>query len=401
MFLARAMKPRAAQAELTGNYHNANTRRNRKSEPLWKRLRLSSSSPLTFLIILVSLSLVLVLWVSMATRFSQDIVNLTPNEELNASKALFLRYNRTLHTGLGDRLTVMACVAALAEAAGANKVYVPWYFDETRPDFFLAYRLEVVKQYIQFPPNMIVLSFEDFNREARDALDIEFDTEGLVPSYFAFDGVYTIARRTMRLPSIFKPVNQREFEAAYRRISKGFRAMRMPDAYHQMPSFFVAVHIRGHDKPAAFDDFDTLDVLKKIPEHIHLEIMSDDVALRERIFKGLGRRREEMVCATVKDRVPRDLCDLGVFLKADAIVQHSREGWSAFSSFAAMIKGIPLLNTWIDAGDPQRHRRHVGLLSEFDNQYGGCPHELMNAQREDVSRAFIDDICDMARRTKY
>lgn len=50
------------------------------------------------------------------------------------------------------------------------------------------------------------------------------------------------------------------------------------------------------------------------------------------------------------------LQDMSVMFGASAILQHAPGGWSSFSSFPALARRIPLLNTWLKPGDNRQTR---------------------------------------------
>ena len=87
--------------------------------------------------------------------------------------------------------------------------------------------------------------------------------------------------------------------------------------------------------------------------------------------------------------------DFDLLLGATGIIQHSKKGWSSYSSVAAMVSAVPLLNTWITSNSEDNSSKYVGesnvpnVLAGFDSN-GGVPAELKSAQRKEDVRVFMD-----------
>ena len=97
----------------------------------------------------------------------------------------------------------------------------------------------------------------------------------------------------------------------------------------------------------------------------------------------------------MSDASANRLCDFAVLLNATAIIQHATNAWSSYSSVPAMIRGIPLLNTWIGPNDvATQNTSMVGLLRYFEEN-GGCPVELRSSKRNEQISAFVDIVVRM------
>jgi hypothetical protein len=80
-----------------------------------------------------------------------------------AQPAQPLRYNRALHTGFGDRLSVMLNVAAAA-ATMSRDVYVFWHGGTGTQKHHSVMSLDEVEKYVVWPKNLKVLPKDEFDR---------------------------------------------------------------------------------------------------------------------------------------------------------------------------------------------------------------------------------------------
>ncbi len=183
------------------------------------------------------------------------------------------------------------------------------------------------------------------------------------------------------------------FFEAYRRVAREFVLKnRQNMAVPGLPEGkYVVLHVRGKDKSnAPLSEFETVNVLTKVPSELTVVAISDDDTLLESIIsnQSLSRLRimklPEIVEEVAKHgKYEAIFRDLRVLMAASGIVQHSPNGWSAYSSVAAMIREIPLINTWIGRpADPDRQGFVLGTLQGF-NRVGGVPEELQSANRAD------------------
>jgi hypothetical protein len=81
--------------------------------------------------------------------------------------------------------------------------------------------------------------------------------------------------------------------------------------------------------------------------------------------------------------------DFQVLLGAAGIIQHAKNAWSSYSSVAAMMNAVPLLNTWITGNPEDNSSKYVGALASFDS-IGGVPAELKSTHRKQDVRVFMD-----------
>ena len=295
---------------------------------------------------------------------------------VNASTAVpyqhVFRYNRGLCSGMGDRLTVYQSIAALAYAVNAT-CYAYWC-EEGHPTRL--YDFAWLSKVMHYPSNLVILSKSDFF-ERTVGMDELLYEGGELPATLAYDGVYTLALKTMILPPRFgrDSCSQAQFEAAFRATS---REWDMHIDTGHLPRRFVALHIRASDKALsrefqytpvdAASLYCTREVLESIERHetVPIVLVSEDDLAKRLVLSDFGH-----VITVLNNRgltkLQQETRDVAVLLRANAIVQHSPHGWSAFSSFAAMARGIPLLNTW-RGGDSLLDRFHAA---------GGVPDELM------------------------
>ena len=104
-----------------------------------------------------------------------------------------------------------------------------------------------------------------------------------------------------------------------------------------------------------------------------LVLISDDAGLTQSI---VGSSPGVNITVPVDSSV---FYHLSILHGAAAIIQHSSDGWSAFSSSVAMFRGVPLLNTW---------RGAFNRIHEFRRR-GGYADELMTCG--DMAR-FVDGL---------
>ena len=280
------------------------------------------------------------------------------------------RYNRDLCSGMGDRLTVYQSIAALAYAV--NATCFAYWCEQDSPSRFYSW-MELSKS-MRYPTSLVILSKTEFLERTAGMDELGYEG-GLLPATLAYDGVYTLAIKTMILPANVTPCTQPQFEAAYKAIGGDWGMMADVGV---LPGRYIALHIRGGDKIAHRDYhytvgkissfYCTREILQKIEqkETVPVVLISDDPLSKRLVLSEFGH-----VFTVVNGRgltkLQQEMRDMSILLNADAIIQESPNGWSAFSSFAAMVRGIPLLNTW---------RQGDSLLDRFAAN-GGKPWELM------------------------
>ena len=102
---------------------------------------------------------------------------------------------------------------------------------------------------------------------------IVFDKKGLLVSYHAFDGIYTTAWKTLGLPSMLPQLSRDAFESSYRKVALEMR-IKCPSLECQAVNMskFIVLHFRGADKTATLSEFNTVEVLRRIPGHVHVVV---------------------------------------------------------------------------------------------------------------------------------
>jgi hypothetical protein len=156
-----------------------------------------------------------------------------------------------------------------------------------------------------------------------------------------------------------------DMQNAYAHVAREW-SIDMTDRSLCFPDPYIAVHLRGQDKRTAFltlqNDFQTHYVLANIPSGINVIAVTDDEELAAYYldhYPQFLRLTDEL-----PSREENDLRSLGILMRAKAIIQHAENGWSAYSSVAAMARGIPLINTYTGPG--------FNRLELFKSQ-GACP----------------------------
>jgi hypothetical protein len=205
-------------------------------------------------------------------------------------------------------------------------------------------------------------------------------------SMWGLDSAYTTAWKTFKMPDGIK-LDRDVFFETYHRVAKEFVLKnRQNMAVSGLPEGkYVVLHVRGMDKPCPLSEFDTVNVLTKLPSELTIVAISDNDTLLESIISNQSISRLHIIkLSDVKlDKYEVLFHDLRILMAASGIVQHSSNGWSAYSSTAAMIREIPLINTWI--GRPVNSDRQnlvLGTLAGF-KRVGGVPEELQSANRAD------------------
>jgi hypothetical protein len=278
---------------------------------------------------------------------------------------------------------------------------------------------------------------------------IEFNQKGLLVSYHAFDGIYTTAWKTFGLPSMLPQLSRDAFESSYRKVALEMRIKcQFYECQHVNVSKFIVLHFRGGDKMAPVSEFNTVEVLRRIPGHVHVVVVTDDESsCNEMLSAGAPYRANITRLSALPDALAQRMRDFAVLLNATGIIQHAVEAWSSYSSVPAIMRGIPLLNTWIgheeadiitdirksrravrwaqqsikdaeeDNDDGERtnweqklseekenlrslQQKHlelqnassVGLLRTFELENGGCPVELRSSKRNEEISVFLNTV---------
>jgi len=316
------------------------------------------------------------------------------NTEESASCAF--RYDRSLETGFGDRVSVYLCVAAAAATVNRS-VYVWWHQCDADLNHHAELCLDEVNKRIVWPSNLHVLSRKDFYRETANLSDITYNTPGVLASNLAFDGVYTTAWKTMQLPDTFPDLHKDAFERCYKEVCGQFKLKGTGN--FKIPSVAYSVlHIRGGDKQTDSLEFNTKLVLSQMPNGRKIEVITDDNAYAKYIiaeYRQDTRNNNSLefseLSAAPQSSMKHDALfrDFHALMLADEIIQHSPAGWSAFSNVVSMMKTIPLLNTW--HSHTRTNDQYMGILSGIQKQEN-CPVEFFSSNRPDQVAVFIGNM---------
>ena len=299
------------------------------------------------------------------------------------------KYDRGLKTGFGDRISVLLNVAAAAATVNAH-VFVWWHEGRKERAYHADMSLAEVNMRIIWPSNLHVLSREEFDRKTYHLPEIEYNAQGLLASDRAFDGVYTTAWKTMRLPTGFPRLERDSFENSFRSVCK---QLQIKNTFqHRIPDIpYTVLHIRGGDKESPKSEFNTNLVLGKLNTQTLL-VVTDDVAYMQNILSD--RRNNSLrvlkisTTPNISDKYDALFLDFSILLGAQAIIQHSPNAWSALSNIASMISQIPLMNTWTQKNSESKY---VGTLASVQIE-AGCPSEFYSSNRPDQIINFLQQL---------
>jgi len=237
------------------------------------------------------------------------------------------RYNRVVCSGLGDRLCLLFAMAGLGRATN-TRVHVRWCEEGTDRH----YDLQSFNSMFSLPENVVFTPSSQFASETKNMADIGFQNTAIIASE-GFDCVYTLGPKTFSAPVAFDTLT---YPKAYKAAGREWASRTGNKHQH------VVIHARGVDKQDPnLDDFCTKDAVQKVADAgWPIVLISDDTELTQSIITSSDN---------VTITIPTDdtvFHHLSILHSAIGIIQHSRDGWSAFSSSVAMFRGIPLLNTW-------------------------------------------------------
>jgi hypothetical protein len=323
-----------------------------------------------------------------------------------------LCYDRVLNTGFGDRLSVYLTAAAAA-ATVLGEVYMFWepQHSSACPSNVCELSFDRIQEYAIWPPNLKILPKEMYNESEISCRSIRYNIPGLLPSYYAYDGVYPLAWKTIMLPEPLRPLQLHNFVESYRQVAK---QLKINIAKHPMllDQKYVVVHVRGGDKSGPHSHFNTLDILRQLPHGMPIIVVTDSDDYLPLIIPNttipiltastnISHPHSSEPSSLSIFRFPKAaeryegiMQDFQLLLGATGIIQHSTGAWSSYSSVAAMAYGIPLLNTWVTGNPEDNSATYVGVLASFDSN-GGVPAELKSAHREEDVRVFLDTmICE-------
>ena len=249
------------------------------------------------------------------------------------------RLDRTVCSGLGDRMCLVFAMAGLGRLANAH-IHIRWCEDGDRQ-----YSLDALHSLFALPKLITLVPASQFANRTLHMPDIGFENTE-IPATAGFDCVYPLAPKTFLAP---EPINGSFYTRAYKAAGLDF-VKKTPPAER---GAYVVLHVRGGDKSTGLGQYCTQEALRAV-QHRKVVVISDDASLAAQIT-GAAHASANDVYA-----------DFGLLLDAAAIIQHSPDGWSAFSSSVSMFRSIPLINTW---------RGPFNRIHEF-RQRGGNPYEL-------------------------
>jgi hypothetical protein len=259
------------------------------------------------------------------------------------------RLNRVVCSGLGDRLCLIFAMAGLGHLANA-RVSVRWCDDPAEKQ----YDLDVFQSMFVLPPSVTLVPSSQFDEVTANMSDVGFENTE-IPATAAFDCVYSLAPKTFKAP---QTINASSYTAAYKAAGLEF-LKNGSQIGAQNKEKYVVLHVRCVDKTTDFhhNQFCTQKALSAVlSKHIRVIVVSDDVSLARQITNNHNMQLADNDVFT----------DLTILYDAKGIIQHSPDGWSAFSSSIAMFRSIPLINTW---------RCAFNRIGEF-RQRGGDTAEL-------------------------
>jgi hypothetical protein len=263
-----------------------------------------------------------------------------------------------------------------------------------------------IQHYVIWPQNLKILPKEKYNEsEISCSGNIQYNIPGLLPSYHAFDGVYSIAWKTMMLPEPLPQLQLQDFVESYRDVAK---QVKINIAKHPVlkDQKYVVLHVRAGDKSTPPNHFNTFDILCQLPQGMPIIVITDsdqdlpliipDTSIP--ILSADTHLHSSEPSSLNIFRFPRTaeryegvMQDFQVLLGATGIIQHAKNAWSSYSSVAAMMNAVPLLNTWMSDNPEVDPSKAVGALANFASN-GGIPAELKSAHLKEDVQVFMDMI---------
>jgi hypothetical protein len=244
-----------------------------------------------------------------------------------------LKFSRNVFSGLGDRFSILLCLAAFANVTNTD-IYTYWYegipHNNNRHRF---YSLSTIKKYVKFPKKLHILSKKEFD-------NITFNMEDIDSSYSSILD-YNVCLYTDGF-KMFKEkynINKETFISSYKKIISDFDINIDTGIIIE----YIVVHLRGEDKIDNIKNYKTIKIIKNIS--LPLIFISNDNNLKSKITKYVSNIYLQKNI-TKKSSTYKSLYDFKLMLNSNGIVQHSPKSWSAFSSVAAMLRNIPLINTY-------------------------------------------------------
>jgi hypothetical protein len=264
---------------------------------------------------------------------------------------------------------------------------------------------DLVQQYVTWPSHLKILTKQKYNEIAMNCTgSIQYNTQGLLKSDLAFDGVYTLAWKTMKLPDPLPALQRHDFRQSYRQVAKQFKIKNVTMHPILMQQKYVVLHVRAGDFTGPPTHFNTFEVLRRLPKDMPIIVITDTdeylpLIIPNQVIPILSSSTAHLNSTNSSFlpifRLPRPveryaalMHDFQLLLRATGIIQHAKNSWSSFSSVPAMMNAIPLLNTWITESPETNSSKFVGALGSFAEN-GGCPAELKSSYRNDDVKHFL------------
>jgi predicted SAM-dependent methyltransferase len=254
-----------------------------------------------------------------------------------------IKVKKGVATGFGDRLGMCLMYAGLAYAIN-GEVHVPWDSKERAWGPTCLHGgwpsdLTTIRKYITFPKRML-LSDEKKVAELPETV-LDWNQDGVLVGSI----LPTVGGPLIHQYPQHPQFDAKQYYTAYRQACKEMVITHPIVA--TLPKYYVAVHVRGGDKHDADSKFiqTTSKVIQQLKTIvgtvIAFRLVTDDAGLAKKI-QGM----EDFLPLPVEvPGLESTLRDFAVLVHASLIVQHSPNGWSAFSHVASCLREIPIINT--------------------------------------------------------
>lgn len=277
-------------------------------------------------------------------------------------------YNFPICTGLGDRLGVIIALSALASlhnssyvvhmewctqperAAVGNPQFMRWIPSWTGYDF----PLETLHATLSLPGNIRLYE----SGHVPNALHGLVREQGSIPAWGAIFQTSTLFCKAVSMGARVRDWSTSECEMAYKKAGDHVQAVN--PSKESLP--YILVHFRSGDSNTEARDerpFCTQDVLRELhAAGVYMKAISNNHSFSMQWLRGLPSMHLVHSKSVFQD--------VSLALSATAIVQHASTGWSSYTSVPAMMRGIPLINTFTGQGHRFEHfRRHGEVPREF------------------------------------
>lgn len=267
-------------------------------------------------------------------------------------------FDRELPTGLGDRLGIYLCAAAMGKAM--NKVVHTYWTEDANPPKGRTprrhYPYNIIKTLIKFPDNLVFHMKDELDKLEYPKL--LWSTGELKPK-LALDCLPTSGYLTF---SKTYNVKANVYREAYLAVAKELKIL-CPDKLPE--GKYGVIHVRVGDKCNWRPKFQaaTQSVLNEYVSKTKMTfyIVTDEQPKKIPLQFPPNCKFYDGSSHTAHAQ-KNMLQDFNLLIHASCIVQHSRDGWSAFSHIASCINETPILNTY----PPMNPRYPVNLLDYFE-----------------------------------